>query len=135
MALDSGPAAPVKTLTELRQWNLKHERAGAIKYGQSNLDISDEMDLESGPFPLRGGPAKDIALAATHGIDEVMTSNRLDALLFPGSNGSEIAAKAGYPTIIVPYTMVPNDPLPPFPEGFDAKPGPFGVSFRGHGLQ
>ena len=126
-----GPAAPVKTLTELRQWNLKHERAGAIKYGQSNLDISDEMDLESDRVRYEADRTKDIALAATHGIDEVMTSNRLDALLFPGSNGSEIAAKAGYPTIIVPYTMVPNDPLPPFPEGFDAKPGPFGVSFTG----
>jgi amidase len=60
-----------------------------------------------------------------------MTSNQLDALLFPGANGSEIAAKAGYPTIIVPFAMVPNSPLPPFPEGFDAKPGPFGVSFTG----
>jgi amidase len=126
-----GPAAPVKTLTELRQWNMKHERAGAIKYGQSNLDISDEMDLEADRIRYEADRAKDIALAATHGIDEVMTSNRLDALLFPGSNGSEIAAKAGYPTIIVPFTMVPNSPLPPFPEGFDAKPGPFGVSFTG----
>ncbi len=126
-----GPATPVKTLTELRQWNLKHERAGAIKYGQSNLDISDEMDVESDRVRYEADRTKDIALAATHGIDEAMTSNRLDALLFPGSNGSEIAAKAGYPTIIVPYTMVPNDQLPPFPEGFDAKPGPFGVSFTG----
>ena len=30
-----GAAAPVKTLTELRDWNLAHTRAGAIKYGQS----------------------------------------------------------------------------------------------------
>jgi amidase len=126
-----GPAAPVKTLTELRQWNMKHERAGAMKYGQSNLDISDEMDVEADRTRYEADRAKDIALAATHGIDEVMTSNRLDALLFPGSNSSEIAAKAGYPTIIVPFTMVPNSPLPPFPEGFDAKPGPFGVSFTG----
>src|SRR5262245_4410939 len=35
-----GQSAPVKSLTDLREWNLKHERAGAIKYGQSNLDIS-----------------------------------------------------------------------------------------------
>jgi amidase len=126
-----GPASPVKTLTELRQWNLKHERAGAIRYGQSNLDISDEMDVEADRIRYEADRAKDIALAATHGIDEVMTSNRLDALLFPGSNGSEIAAKAGYPTIIVPFAIVPNSPLPPFPEGFDAKPGPFGVSFTG----
>ena len=41
-----GAAAPVKTLTELREWNIAHANAGAIKYGQSQLDISDEMDVE-----------------------------------------------------------------------------------------
>jgi len=60
-----------------------------------------------------------------------MKANRLDALLFPGSSGAAIAAKPGYPTVIVPFAMVPNAPFPPFPEAFDAKPGPFGVSFTG----
>jgi len=27
--------------------------------------------------------------------------------------------------------MAPNTPTPPFPAGFDAKPGPFGVAFTG----
>jgi len=40
-----GPTAPVKTLTELRNFNLAHTGAVAIKFGQSQLDISDEMDL------------------------------------------------------------------------------------------
>ncbi len=126
-----GPSAPVKTLTELRQWNLKHERAGAIRYGQSNLDISDEIDLEADRARYEADRAKDIALAATHGIDEAMKTNRLDALLFPGAGGAGIAAKPGYPTIVVPFGMVPNNPNPPFPDGFDAKPAPFGVSFSG----
>src|SRR5262249_27271176 len=30
-----GPAAPVKSLTELRNWNRAHRDAGALKYGQS----------------------------------------------------------------------------------------------------
>ena len=42
-----GPSAPVKSLTALREWNLAHAKAGAIRYGQSRLDISDEMDLEA----------------------------------------------------------------------------------------
>jgi amidase len=120
-----GPSAPVKTLTELRQWNLKHEKAGAIKYGQSNLDISDEMDVEADRARYEADRARDIDLAATHGIDEVMKTNRLDALLFPGSNGSGVAAKAGYPTIIVPFAMLPNN------GAVDIKPAPFGVSFTG----
>ncbi|HSU89342.1 MAG TPA: amidase family protein, partial [Terriglobia bacterium] len=126
-----GPSAPVKTLTELRQWNLKHEKAGAIRYGQSNLDISDEMDVEADRARYETDRARDIALAATHGIDEVMMANRLDALLFPGASGAGIAAKPGYPTVIVPFGLVPNSPNPPFPEGFDARPAPFGVSFTG----
>ena len=55
-----GESAPVKTLTELREWNLAHERAGTLKYGQANLDRSDELDLEgvkltilNAPFPCR----------------------------------------------------------------------------------
>jgi amidase len=126
-----GPSAPVKSLTELRQWNITHLSAGAIRYGQSQLDISDEMDVAADRARYESDRAKDIALAAAHGIDEVMKANRLDALLFPGANGAAIAAKPGYPTVIVPFGMVPNAPTPPFPPGFDAKPSPFGVSFTG----
>ena len=75
--------------------------------------------------------ARDIFLAATHGIDEVMATQQLDALLFPGSSGAGIAAKAGHPTVIVPFGMVPNAPTPAFPAGFNAKDQPYGVSFTG----
>jgi amidase len=126
-----GPAAPVKTLTELRQWNLAHRSAGAIKYGQSNLDISDEMDLDADRARYDVDRAKDLALAGAHGVDEVMKAQKLDALLFPGASGAAIAAKPGYPTVIVPFGMVPNAPTPPFPERFEARPAPFGVSFTG----
>ncbi len=126
-----GAAAPVKTLTELREWNIRHTKAGAIKYGQSNLDISDEMDVAADKARYDADRAKDIQLAATHGIDEVMKAERLDAILFPGANGAAIAAKPGYPTVIVPFARVPNAPTTPFPAGFDARPEPFGVSFTG----
>jgi amidase len=126
-----GPSAPVKSLTDLRMWNLEHRDAGAIKYGQSLLDISDEMDVATDLARYQADRAKDIALAGTHGIDEVMQANRLDALLFPGASGAAIAAKPGYPTVIVPFGTVPNAPTPPFPDGFHAKPAPFGVSFTG----
>ncbi|HEY6390140.1 MAG TPA: amidase family protein, partial [Bryobacteraceae bacterium] len=126
-----GPAAPVKTLTELRQWNITHTKSGAIRYGQSNLDVSDEMDVQGDRARYEIDRAKDIALGGTHGIDEAMKSNNLDALLFPGANGAAIAAKPGYPTVIVPFGTVPNAPTPPFPEGFNAKPAPLGVSFTG----
>jgi amidase len=126
-----GNAAPVKSLTELREWNRKHEKAGTIKYGQSLLDISDAMDLETFKSRYESDRARDIQLAATHGIDEVMKGQNLDALLFPGPGGANIAARPGYPSVIVPFALVPNAPTPAFPEGFNAKPAPFGVTFTG----
>jgi amidase len=126
-----GPSAPVKTLTELREWNITHTAAGAIRFGQSDLDISDEMDLNADRARYEADRAKDIDLAGTHGIDEAMKKDNLDALLFPGSSGAAIAAKPGYPSVIVPFAMVPNAPTPGFPAEFDAKPAPFGVTFTG----
>ena len=126
-----GATAPVKTLAELRAWNQAHASRGAIKYGQSLLDISDEMDVERDRARYETDRARDVALAGARGIDAALQGNRLDALLFPGSGGAAISAKPGYPTVIVPFGTVPNAPTPPFPEGFDARPAPFGVSFAG----
>jgi amidase len=126
-----GSAAPVKTLTELREWNITHTKSGAIRYGQSNLDVSDEMDVRADRARYEADRAKDIELGGTNGIDAAMKANNLDALLFPGASGASIAAKPGYPTVIVPFATVPNAPTPPFPPGFDAKPSPYGVSFTG----
>jgi amidase len=126
-----GLSAPVKTLTELRLWNITHTAAGALRYGQSNLDISDEMDVNADRARYEVDRATDIDLAGKHGIDEVMKAHKLDALLFPGASGAAIAAKPGYPTVIVPFGMTPNAPTPPLPARFDAKPAPFGVSFTG----
>jgi amidase len=137
-----GPTAPVKTLTELRLWNVAHQRAGSIKYGQALLDISDEMDVRADRARYQADRAKDVRLSATEGIDAVMKQYHLDALLFPGGNGAAIAAKPGYPTVIVPFGFVPNVPFgggrggapsaaSALPPGFDPRPSPFGVSFTG----
>ncbi|HTK29700.1 MAG TPA: amidase family protein [Vicinamibacterales bacterium] len=127
-----GPSAPVKTLTELREWNTAHAKAGAIKYGQSRLDISDEMDLAADRARNDADMKKDNLLSRTNGIDGVLKANRLDAILTPGGAGAGLAARAGYPIIVVPFALVPNAPAgQPFPAGFDAKPAPFGVGFTG----
>lgn len=126
-----GDAAPVASLTALRTWNITHTRAGAIRYGQTLLDVSDEMDVERDRARYEADRKKDLDLAATRGIDAAMAEHRLDALLFPGPMGAPIAAKPGYPTVIVPFGRVPNTPTPALPEGFAAAPAPFGVSFTG----
>jgi amidase len=133
-----GASAPVKTLGELRQWNVAHQKMGAIKYGQALLDISDEMDVQLDRVRYQSDREKDVRLSSTEGIDAVMKQHALDAILFPGGSGAAIAARPGYPTVIVPFGMVPNKPGPgaspppaPFPAGFEPKLAPFGVAFTG----
>ncbi|HSG47857.1 MAG TPA: amidase family protein [Longimicrobiales bacterium] len=126
-----GESAPVSTLTELREWNRAHEHAGAIKYGQVRLDESDALDLEADRLRYEEDRARDLRLNGEHGIDEVMAALELDALLFPGPGSAGIAARPGYPTVIVPFGFVPNDGGRPFPEGFEPLPRPMGVSFTG----
>jgi amidase len=55
----------------------------------------------------------------------------VEAILTPGGAGAGLAARAGYPIIVVPFGMVPNALTPPFPDGFHARPAPFGVGFTG----
>ncbi|MEX2468064.1 MAG: amidase family protein, partial [Gemmatimonadota bacterium] len=123
--------APVSTLTELREWNLAHEQAGSMKYGQANLDRSDGLDLERDRAEYEADRARDLRLNGEQGIDAVVAEHQLDALLFPGSSGAGIAARPGYPTVIVPFAFVHDDFDPPMPAGFEPRPRPFGVSFTG----
>jgi amidase len=127
-----GASAPVPTLTALREWNTAHQKAGAIKYGQSRLDISDEMDLEKDRARNDADHKKDWLLSRDRGIDGVLKAQNLDAIFTPGGSGAGLAARSGYPIIVVPFGMIPNAPQnAPFPAGFDAKPAPFGVGFTG----
>lgn len=126
-----GDQAPVKSLTELREWNLAHQKAGAMRFGQSRLDISDEMDVEKDKARNDADVAKDARLSRAQGLDAVLTQHKLDAILTPGGSGANLASRAGYPIVAVPFGMVPNAPNQPFPAGFDAKPAPFGVTFSG----
>jgi len=129
-----GDRAPVKTLTELRQWNIAHQRAGAIKYGQANLDVSDEMDLQADRSRYEADRRKDILLSATNGLDAALRQNNVDALLFPSVNSANIGARPGYPTVTVPFAFTPvtgGQGANAFPAGFEPKPAPYNVSFTG----
>ena len=126
-----GPSAPVKTLKDHIEWNRAHAKAGAIKYGQSRFEISDETDLIADKARLDTDDAKDYRLSREQGIDGVLKAHRLDAVITPGGAGAGIASRAGYPIVAVPFAMVPNAPQQAFPAGFTARPAPFGVGFVG----
>jgi amidase len=67
----------------------------------------------------------DLLAAKTRGMDAYMDQHKLDAVLFPGAMGAVIAAKAGYPSVMVPGGFI---------SGADDKETPdypLGVSFAG----
>jgi amidase len=130
-----GEAAPVKTLSDLRAWNTAHARAGAIKYNQANLDISDEMDVVQDRARYEADRARDLALAGDQGFKAAIVNNKVDALMFPGWAISNLASRPGYPEIVVPIGVTAGGGggggANPFPAGFTPKPSPYSAAFVG----
>jgi amidase len=126
-----GDRAPLADLTALRSWNHEHAALGTIKYGQALLDISDEIDLAADRERYEADRAKDLELAGTHGLDAAFAEHNVEALLFPLNRGANIAARPGYPSVIVPFGLVSREAEAGFPDGFDPAPAPFGVTFTG----
>jgi amidase len=120
-----GDSAPVKTLADLRQWNLDHEKYGAIRYGQYQFDQSAPLDLEKAKARYEEDRARDLRLSGEQGLDVPIKQNQLDALMFPGSSAANIGTKVGYPIVAVPFGMVANGP------DDTQKTRPFGVTFLG----
>jgi len=89
------------------------------------------MDLEADRARNDRDQQKDRRLSRENGIHAVLREHRLDAILTPGSSGAGLAARAGYPIIVVPFGMVPNRPTPHFPPDFNARPAPYGVGLTG----
>jgi amidase len=134
-----GPSAPVHTLADVITFNNAHASV-ALKYGQVLAIAADTLNTTPGSADFnryQNDRAKDLDIAKTRGLDVVF--KEFDAILFPANRGANIAARAGYPSIVVPggffvNPAVPPPPLPaptPFPPGFNAKPAPYGVTFTG----
>lgn len=126
-----GGKAPFKTLQELVDWNEANKTLGTLKYTQNALLGAVATDLEKAKAKYESDRKRDIELNGAQGIDAVMNDNKLDALLFAGARGAGIAARPGYPTVIVPFAMVQNPPTPAYPDGFTPAPMPMGISFTG----
>jgi amidase len=133
---------PIHSLADVVAFNAAHMPA-ATKYDQ-DLAIYSQMfnisEASSDTLRYQADRAEDIQrsragiAAALNGPDGIPgTADDYDALLFSGNSGAGIAAKAGFPSIVVPGGFFdPNvGATPPFPAGFVARLGPAGVTFSG----
>lgn len=168
---DLGPGAPLRSLADLRAWNLAHAPA-ALKFGQTHVDAAVAIDhrhdpalgpspdehayrvarardlaattgpmsaaLRASPQPVDApdAPAASVALgaldasAALRAVDAPEASvalgaldaphasvalgapDGLEALIFPGVLGCTWAARAGWPSIVVPAGYTANNRRP-----------------------
>jgi amidase len=67
----------------------------------------------------------DLSHARTRGMDAYMERHRLDAVLFPAAAGCAIAAKAGYPSVLVPAGFISGV------QGRETAEYPLGATFAG----
>ncbi|MBF8194401.1 amidase [Nonomuraea sp. K274] len=112
--------APMKTLDDVVTFNLAHAADGAIKFGQTQLEASNQIDLDDPAAKAAYEADRDNGIAAARErIDSVLAAESLDAILFTGAGSAGIGARAQYPSVAVPI-------------GYDPANGrPFGMSFLG----
>jgi len=135
--------APVRTLGDVIAFNNNFTINGlqvGLKYGQGLAIAAESLDTRAGSSDTMrylSDRAKDLDIAKTRGLDVVYKD--FDAVLFPANRGANAPARAGYPSIVVPAGFVVNPavapppflPPTPFPDGFNANPAPYGVTFSG----
>jgi amidase len=134
-------------MQEVFDYNNAHADV-ALKYGQILVDAARRLDTSPGSDDTKRylhDRAMDLDIARTRGLDQVYAAG-FDAILFPANRGANIAARAGYPSIVVPGGFYVNPPSPaclteapicpasfaPTPvTAFTTLPAPYGVTFSG----
>jgi amidase len=110
--------APIRSLAALARWNEEHAEA-ALKYGQKHVEAALAVDHEKERAAYLAARARDRAVAGEHGIDAVLDTHGADAVVTPSWRGAGVAARAGYPSVVVPAGYRPSSRAP------------FGVTFLG----
>ena len=101
--------APIRTLAALRDWNLQHPEQ-TLKFGQTHVDAAVAIDHEAARAAYEGIRAGDLGLATT--VLERALGDSLEALVFPGAEGCSWAARAGWPSIVIPAGYDPQHRRP-----------------------
>ncbi|WP_214782687.1 amidase family protein [Exiguobacterium sp. s183] len=107
---------PFKTLSDLIEWNADHLEA--IPHGQTLFEQSDSCSGRLVEASYLDRRIDDVHLAKVDGMDELLKAQKLDAIVLPHDMNYDMAAKAGHPTITVPYKRKESG-------------APFGLSFTG----
>ena len=114
----------MKTMSDIVAFNAANANL-ALRFGQDIFLASEATRGDLSEMEYLSARQMDILATRTLGLDAYMERNQLDAVLFPGRFGSNIPAKAGYPSVQVPGGIVGAPGSRP-PSDY-----PFGVTFTG----
>jgi len=125
----------VRTLADIIAFN-KANADRALRFGQDILFAAEETRGDLSEIEYKSARQMDLRSSRALGIDAYMAQHKLDAILFPANAGASIAAKAGYPSVLVPAGMVTGPAsVPPgsvtATSEKDTPPYPYGVTFTG----
>ena len=114
----------IKNIADIVAFN-EANAAKALRFGQDLFLAANATRGDLSEREYKSARAMDLLSAKTRGMDAYMNQHKLDAVLFAGSMGAAIAAKAGYPSVMVPGGFVSGI------DGKDTPDYPLGVTFAG----
>jgi amidase len=120
---DWAKGTSMHSMADIIAFNAAHADR-ALRFGQDTF-LAAEATSGLDAIEYIAARQMDIRATRTLGIDAYMDEHKLDAILFPGRLGAAIAAKAGYPSVLVPAGMVGSI------GGRDTPDFPFGATFTG----
>jgi amidase len=121
---DWAAGTDMRTMADIVAFNRAHSD-GALRFGQDLFLAAEATRGDLSELEYLSARAMDLLSAKERGLDAYMTQHQLDAVVFPGTAGASIAAKAGYPSVQVPAGFI---------GGFDGKETPdypLGITFAG----
>ncbi|MBR0841251.1 amidase [Bradyrhizobium liaoningense] len=114
----------VRSIADIVAFNAANAER-ALRFGQDNFLAANMTRGDLREREYKAALAMDLLSARTRGMDAYMNQHKLDAVLFPGSGGAAIAARAGYPSVMVPCGLVCGV------DGKDTPDYPLGITFAG----
>jgi amidase len=118
---DWATGAGVASLADILAFNQANADR-ALRFGQDIFLAAEATRGDLSELEYVSARQMDLHAACELGLDAYMDRYRLDAVLFPGSAGAAIAAKAGYPSVQVPAGFIAGvrekeTPTPDYPYG------------------
>ncbi len=114
----------MKTMADIIAFN-KANAGKALRFGQDLFLAAQATKGDLSELEYRSARAMDLLSAKERGMDAYMAEHKLDAVLFPGTAGAAIAAKAGYPSVQVPAGFISGV------DGKETPDYPLGITFAG----